>query len=110
MKTPQVMRYGLVGATVWIAGCSIEAMKTTLEATDTASTVFKEARDEVRIKRDADASRRLGELCGRNQLTAAEVQPLERIVSEAKADGRVTPEEADHILVEMERIVALHRP
>jgi hypothetical protein len=103
------MRYGLLCATIGVAGCGIEAMKITLQATDTASTVFKEVHDEARIKRDADASRRLGELCGANRLTAAELQPLKRIVAETKADGKVTLEEADRILVEMERVVTLHR-
>jgi hypothetical protein len=95
--------------TLWLGGCSIEAFRVTLDATETASQVFKEARDEPRIKRDELASRRLGELCAQNRLTAAEVQPLKHVVTRAKADGAVTLPEADEILIEMERIVALHR-
>jgi hypothetical protein len=98
----------LVFSAILVAGCSMEAMKVTLEATDTASGAFKAVHDDPRIARDARASQRLGELCGSNQLPSAEVQLLKRIVAEAKADGKVT-EEADRILVEMERIVELHR-
>jgi hypothetical protein len=97
-------------AAVVLSACSMDAMKVSLEATDAASTVFKKARDEGRIARDKKASHRLGELCGSGRLTAADVEPLKRVVAEAKADGSVTLEEADRILVEMERIVDLHRP
>jgi hypothetical protein len=71
--------------------CSAEAMKILLEATETASAVFKEAKDEARVKRDAAASERLGELSvGPNRLTVEELQPLKGIVVSAKADGKVT--------------------
>jgi hypothetical protein len=86
-------------------------MSIALDATETASTVFKAARDEVRIKRDSVASERMGELLmGPKGLTVEELQPLKRIVAEAKADGKVTMEEADRILVEMERVITLRPP
>ena len=88
--------------------CSAEGMKIVLEATETASTVFKEANDDARVKRDAVASKRLGELSvGSNRLTVEELQPLKAAVLSAKADGKVTLDEADHILIEMERAAAL---
>jgi hypothetical protein len=104
------LRPALLGATVLLSGCGMEAMEISLEATEAASSVFKRLGDEARIARDARASRRLGQLCGSNQLATGEVQALKRIVAEAKADATVTPEEADRILVEMERVVELHRP
>jgi uncharacterized membrane protein YebE (DUF533 family) len=108
VRSTRIISY-LVFSAILVAGCSMEAMKVTLEATDTASGAFKAVHDDPRIARDARASQRLGELCGSNQLPSAEVQLLKRIVAEAKADGKVTVEEADRILVEMERIVELHR-
>ena len=104
----QRARFSLVVALVLaLAGCSAEAMKIVVEATDTASTVFREAKDEARIRRDHDASGKLGQMSiGANRLTVEELQTLKRIVAEAKADGRVTPEEADRILIEMERVAA----
>lgn len=91
-----------------LCNCSAEGMGIALDATETASTVFKEVKDEPRIKRDAAASERMGELLmGPKGLTAEELQPLKKLVAEAKVDGRVTPEEADKILVEMERVVTL---
>jgi uncharacterized membrane protein YebE (DUF533 family) len=105
----QRRRLGLVGGLVLVlAGCSAEAMGIVTEATETASRVFKEAKDEGRIQRDHVVSRRLGELSvGPNRLTVEELQPLKAIVAAAKADGKVTPEEADRILLEMERVAAL---
>jgi hypothetical protein len=47
---------------------------------------------------------------GPKGLTVEELQPLKRIVAEAKADGKVTMEEADRILVEMERVITLRPP
>ena len=91
-----------------VLGCSVGGMGIVLEATNTDSAVFKEAKDEPRIRRDSVASERLGELSvGPNRLTIEELQPLRRIVEQAKADGKVTLDEADHILVEMERVAAL---
>jgi hypothetical protein len=77
------------------------------EATKTASTAFKDAKDDARVKRDAIASKRLGELAGSNRLTIEELQALKAAVVSAKADGKVTLDEADQILIEMERIAAL---
>jgi hypothetical protein len=86
-------------------------MKIVIEATETASTAFKEARDEARVQRDKVVSERLGELSvGPNRLTVEELQPLKATVASAKADGKVTLEEADRILVEMERVAALRPP
>jgi hypothetical protein len=83
-------------------------MKIVGEATDTASKVFAEAKDEGRVQRDHVVSKRLGELSvGSNRLTVEELQPLKALTAAAKADGKVTPEEADRILVEMERVAAL---
>ncbi len=110
MRMASRPRLGLV-LTLALAplACSAEGMKIVLEATEAASAVFKEAKDEARVKRDAAASKRLGELSvGKNRLTVEELQPLKGIVVSVKADGKVTLEEADHILIEMERIAALH--
>ena len=93
---------------VFLAGCSAEAIRIVTEATDTASTVFRERKDEARIQRDHAASSRLGELSvGPNRLTVQELQPLKAAIVSAKADGTVSPDEADRILVEMERAAAL---
>lgn len=101
----------VVAATVGVLACGIEATRITLEATETASTVFKQAKDDGRVKRDAVASERLGYLLvGPKGLTAKELQPLKETVRAAKADGKVTLDEADRILVEMERVAALHPP
>jgi hypothetical protein len=110
MHIPSRLRLGLVlTLALTPLACSAEGMKILLEATETASAVFKEAKDEARVKRDAAASERLGELSvGPNRLTVEELQPLKAIVVSAKADGNVTLEEADHILIEMERIASLH--
>jgi hypothetical protein len=78
------------------------------EATDTASAVFKAAKDEARIERDKVASEQLGRLAAGSALTVEELQPLKGLVAASKADGKVTPDEADRILVEMERVAALH--
>ena len=43
------------------------------------------------------------------RLKSRDVQTLKRVTAAAKADGTVTPEEADQILVEMERIVERYR-
>src|SRR5262245_38533313 len=91
-----------------ITACSPEAMGIVLDATSTASRVFKEAKDEERVRRDKVASERLGELSvGPQRLTVAELQALRKAVQDAKADGKVTLAEADHILIEMERAAAL---
>ena len=94
-----------------VTACSPEGMRIVLEATETASTVFKDARDDGRVKRDEVASKRLGELSvGPNRLTVGELQMLKVAVQAAKADGQVTLEEADQILIEMERAAALRPP
>ena len=68
-----------------VAACSAET-KVVMEATDTASTVFKETKDEERIQRDHVVSRRLGELSvGSNRLTMGELEPLKAAVAAAKA-------------------------
>ena len=88
--------------------CSPGGMAISSEATETAATVFKEVKDEERIKRDRVASKRLGQLSvGFNYLTVKELQPLKKAVVDAKADGKVTFDEADLILIEMERVATL---
>ena len=88
--------------------CSPSAISISLEATETVAPIFAAAKDQGRVMRDRVASKRLGELFfGRNYLTAEELQPLKKVVADAKADGKVTLEEADKILVEMERVAAL---
>jgi hypothetical protein len=83
-------------------------MNISIEATDAASAVFKVAKDEARIRRDAGASKRMGQLSvGWNRLRVEELQGLKALVASAKADGIVTLDEADQILVEMERVAAL---
>src|SRR5688572_12087917 len=98
----------LLSLALGLSACSPEAMRIAVDATETASTVFKDAKDHARIKRDEDASRRLGELSvGANHLTVEELRPLKAAVVAAKADGKVTLNEADRILIEMERAAAL---
>jgi cell division septum initiation protein DivIVA len=90
-----------------LVACSAEAMQIVTDATETASTVFEEAKDDARIQRDHVVSRRLGGLSvGSNRLTVQEPQPLRAAVAAAKADGKVTLDEADRILIEMERAAA----
>src|SRR5688572_28921158 len=101
MNTPsRRLAFVFLGLTPGLSACSPEAMKIAVEATETASTVFKDLKDQARIKRDEEASRRLGELSvGSNRLTVEELQPLKAAVVAAKADGKVTLDEADRILV-----------
>ena len=72
-----------------LTACSPEAMKVTMEATETASTVFKGAKDEARIQRDKVASTRLGELSvGSERLTVAELDRLKSIVASPRQMGK----------------------
>jgi hypothetical protein len=65
----------------------------------------------VGIWRDSVASERLGELLvGPKGLTLEELQPLRQVLADAKSDGKVTLDEADRILVEMERVITLRPP
>ena len=110
-RWPHRRTIACVALVLGLCGCSAEVMSIALDASETASTVFKEAKDEARIKRDSAASERLGELLvGPKGLTVEELQPLKRMVAEAKADGKVTLDEADRILVEMERVITLRPP
>lgn len=94
-----------------LLACDPEVFSIAIDATETASAVFKQAKDDARVKRDEVASKRMGELSvGPRALTAKELQPLKALVAAAKADGEVTLEEADTILVEMERVVTLRAP
>src|SRR5262245_58132427 len=108
VPTRPVSRW-LVGVLLLVlSACSAEAMSIVTEATEAASAVFREAKDDARIERDHVASRRLGELSiGPNRLTLEELQPLKAAVVAAKVDGTVTLDEADRILIEMERAAAL---
>src|SRR5688500_590231 len=91
----------VIGFALLLACKTTAKMSIVAEATETASAVFKASKDEARIKRDNIVSERLGELSAGPDLTVEELQPLKGIVKAAKADGSVTPEEADRILVEM---------
>ena len=106
-KTYLRLSVGL-GTSLICAACSPDAISISMEATDTVAPIFAAAKDMERIERDRVASKRLGQLSfGVNHLTVEELAPLKKAVADAKADGKVTFEEADRILLEMERAAAL---